>query len=188
MTAAAREGLRYVAGHRVIRAVAVGFFLVRLSAADDIALPFLARPVGAGEAGIGPYLLEILGGGALLVAGGAMMVAAGGMEVVGVGLDATGVGAVVGVPLNVGGGAVFAGRFVVATGGAAFFGHGVGGLIAHMAKGGKQRKRDSGLEGLSDEEVLRRARDPSLPEAERRRYQREEKARGQRNKRKRRGK
>lgn len=54
------------------------------------------------------------------------------------------------------------------------------------AKGGKQNKRDSGLSGLSDDEISRRARDPNLSGEERRRYQTEEKARGIRNKQKRR--
>lgn len=44
---------------------------------------------------------------------------------------------------------------------------------------------DFGLKGFSDEEVSRRARDKSLTGEERRRYQREEKLRGQRNKQKR---
>ncbi len=44
---------------------------------------------------------------------------------------------------------------------------------------------DSGLRDVSDEEVSRRARDKSLSGEERRRYQREEKLRGQRNKQKR---
>ena len=44
---------------------------------------------------------------------------------------------------------------------------------------------DSGLRDVSDEEVSRRARDKSLSSEERRRYQREEKLRGQRNKQKR---
>jgi hypothetical protein len=53
------------------------------------------------------------------------------------------------------------------------------------AKGGKQNLRDTGLAGLSDDEISRLARDPSLPPQERRRYQREEKVRKMRNKRKR---
>jgi len=49
-----------------------------------------------------------------------------------------------------------------------------------------RRQRESEFQNLSDEEVARRARDKSLPAAERRRYQREEKFRGLRSKRKRR--
>ncbi len=54
-----------------------------------------------------------------------------------------------------------------------------------LAKGGKQNVRDSGLRDVSDDEISRRARDPSLSPEERRRYQKEEKARGLRNKQKR---
>jgi hypothetical protein len=53
------------------------------------------------------------------------------------------------------------------------------------AQKGKQNVRDTGLAGLSDDEVSRRARDRSLPPEDRRRYQKEEKARKQRNKQKR---
>jgi RHS repeat-associated protein len=48
-------------------------------------------------------------------------------------------------------------------------------------KKGKENVRDSGLERVTDEEVSRRARDRSLSGEERRRYQKEEKARGLRN-------
>jgi RHS repeat-associated protein len=54
-----------------------------------------------------------------------------------------------------------------------------------MGKGGKQNVRDTGLAGIPDAEISRRARDRSLPPEERRRYQKEEKARKQRNKNKR---
>jgi MFS family permease len=49
----ARAGVRYLAGNGIARAVAVGFFILGLSAADDVALPFLARELGAGDVGIG---------------------------------------------------------------------------------------------------------------------------------------
>jgi hypothetical protein len=49
-----------------------------------------------------------------------------------------------------------------------------------------RRQRESEFQNLSDEEVSRRARDRSLPRTERRRYQREEKFRGLRDRRKRR--
>jgi len=55
-----------------------------------------------------------------------------------------------------------------------------------MASSGNER--DTGLRDLSDEEVSRRARDRSLSGEERRRYQKEEKARGLRNKQKRQNK
>lgn len=47
-----------------------------------------------------------------------------------------------------------------------------------------KRQRESEFQSLTDEEVRRRARDKSLPRQERRRYQREEKLRGLRNKQK----
>jgi RHS repeat-associated protein len=53
------------------------------------------------------------------------------------------------------------------------------------SKGGNQNVGDTGLIGVSDEEVASRARDRSLSGEERRRYQKEEKARQQRNKQKR---
>ena len=50
---------------------------------------------------------------------------------------------------------------------------------------GKQNIRDSGLIDVSDEEVVQRAHDNSLSSSERERYKREEKARGLRNRQKR---
>jgi MFS family permease len=44
----ARAGLRFLVHHRIAGALAVAF-----TAADDVALPFLARELGAGDAGIG---------------------------------------------------------------------------------------------------------------------------------------
>lgn len=64
----------------------------------------------------------------------------------------------------------------------------VGGNIEdfiNYSKGGKQNARDSGLESIPTDEINRRARDKSLPPNERGRYIREEKARRERNKRKR---
>jgi len=55
-----------------------------------------------------------------------------------------------------------------------------------LAKGGRQNQSDSGLANLSDEEISQRARDKSLSGEERRRCQKEEKARGERNRNKRR--
>ena len=54
-----------------------------------------------------------------------------------------------------------------------------------LAKGGKQNLRDSGMSGLSDQEVSKRARDPNISKEERRKAQKEEKARKTRNKNKR---
>ena len=55
-------------------------------------------------------------------------------------------------------------------------------MICEMGR----KQRESEFQNLSDEEVGRRARDKRLPSAERRRYQREEKFRGLRSRRKRR--
>jgi len=66
----------------------------------------------------------------------------------------------------------------------------IGGSIEDLliySKGGRQNQGDSGLEGLPDSEIQRRARDATLTPSERRRYQKEEKARGLRNVRKRGG-
>ena len=49
----------------------------------------------------------------------------------------------------------------------------------------RHTQRDSGLVGIPDEEISRRARDKSLPGKERKRYEKEEKIRKQRNKQKR---
>ena len=50
---AAVEGVRTTAALPVARAAALGFLLLGLTAADDVALPFLAEDLGAGPAGIG---------------------------------------------------------------------------------------------------------------------------------------
>jgi MFS family permease len=49
----ARDGLAYIAMHPMARAFAISFFLLGFGAADDVALPFLARQLGAGDVGIG---------------------------------------------------------------------------------------------------------------------------------------
>lgn len=54
-----------------------------------------------------------------------------------------------------------------------------------MSKNRQSPGRDTGLRGLSDDEVSKLARDKNLSGAERNRYKREEKVRGQRNKQKR---
>lgn len=59
--------------------------------------------------------------------------------------------------------------------------------MSRKGRGGKQRQRDSGLAKEKDADISRKARDKSLPTRERRRYQKEEKARGLRNKEKRKG-
>ena len=55
-------GLRYTLRHPVARALLVGFFLAGLAAADDVALPFLARGFGAGARGIGALYAAVGGG------------------------------------------------------------------------------------------------------------------------------
>ena len=74
----------------------------------------------------------------------------------------------------------------------AILGAGIGGVIGSSigdfitySKGGRQNHKDSGLEGLPDSEIQRRAHDDTLAPGDRRRYQKEEKARGIRNVRKR---
>ena len=49
----ARAGMRYLAGHRIAGGLAFAFFLIGFTAADDVALPFLARELGSGDFGIG---------------------------------------------------------------------------------------------------------------------------------------
>lgn len=68
---ASLAGLRYTVGHPVARALALGFLLAGLTAADDVALPFLARTLGAGERGIGVLYAGV---GAGLLAGYALLV------------------------------------------------------------------------------------------------------------------
>ncbi len=62
----ARAGLRYTFHTSAVRALAAGFFLAGLSAGDDVALPFLARDLGAGERAIGALYAAV---GAGLIAG-----------------------------------------------------------------------------------------------------------------------
>ena len=49
--------------------------------------------------------------------------------------------------------------------------------LTGKAKGGKENIRDTGLIGLSDDEIQRLARDKTIPKAERERYKKEEKFR-----------
>lgn len=49
------------------------------------------------------------------------------------------------------------------------------------SKGGKQNVRDTGLIGVSDEEIIRRLKDPSTPGIEKKRLQKEQKGRKTRN-------
>ena len=58
----AREGLRYLADHRIAGGLALAFFLIGLTAADDVALPFLAREFGAGDFGIGVLYAAVAAG------------------------------------------------------------------------------------------------------------------------------
>lgn len=56
---------------------------------------------------------------------------------------------------------------------------------ARSGSNGREHMRDTGLAHLPDKEIQNRAKDKSLPKAERRRYQTEEKARKLRNREKR---
>jgi MFS family permease len=62
----ARAGFAYTRRAPAVRALAAGFFLAGLSAGDDVALPFLARHLGAGERAIGALYAAV---GAGLIAG-----------------------------------------------------------------------------------------------------------------------
>jgi len=77
-----------------------------------------------------------------------------------------------------------AGQLVIYTG-LLLFGVIVVESIIFMSKGGKQRIRDSGLEGYSDDEISRRLKDPRTPKSEKEKLKKEQKARGTRNKQKR---
>jgi RHS repeat-associated protein len=70
--------------------------------------------------------------------------------------------------------------------GGAAFGFAIGKALDNVvfSKGGKQNIRDTGLIGVSDEELKQRIKDPATTGKEKRRLQKEEKARGDRNKRK----
>lgn len=57
-------------------------------------------------------------------------------------------------------------------------------LIMQMAKGGKQNVRDTGLVGVTDDEIKSRLKDPNTPSDQRKRLEKEQKGRGERNKRK----
>ena len=59
--------------------------------------------------------------------------------------------------------------------------------ITYRGKGHQGNIKDSGLTGVSDEEIQDRLRDPNIPGVEKKRLQREQKARENRNKRKRQG-
>ena len=67
-------GLRYTLGQPLLLSVTVGFFLIGLSAGDDVALPFLAGDLGAGERGVGALYAAVgvglIAGYALLAHGG----------------------------------------------------------------------------------------------------------------------
>ncbi len=100
----ARAGLRYLAGNPVARAVAIGFLILGLTGADDVALPFLARELGSGDVGIGvlyaAVAVGLVAGFSLLARGRFPMTPAagfiGGCVVVGIGETLTGVaGAIV---------------------------------------------------------------------------------------------
>ncbi|HEX2046919.1 MAG TPA: MFS transporter [Acidimicrobiales bacterium] len=65
LLADARAGLAYALRNPVARPLTMGFFLVGLGAGDDVALPFLARDLDAGERGIG-VLYAAVGAGLVL--------------------------------------------------------------------------------------------------------------------------
>jgi MFS family permease len=95
----ARAGLRYLAQNRVARAVTIGFLILGLTGADDVALPFLARELGSGDVGIGvlyaAVAVGLVAGFALLARGRFPMTPAagfvGGCVIVGVGETLTGI-------------------------------------------------------------------------------------------------
>jgi hypothetical protein len=72
-------------------ALAAGFFLAGLSAGDDVALPFLARDLGAGERGIGALYAAV---GAGLIAGYVLLARRRRVVPAGAGLSANAYGAV----------------------------------------------------------------------------------------------
>jgi hypothetical protein len=96
----------------------------------------------------GSSLLEVAGGALIIIAGAELLVLAAGMEVVGVAADATGVGAVVGVPLNVGGLAVGGAGIVLILGGGALLMEGASDL-------GDDINESSGDGGASAEDQAR---------------------------------
>ena len=61
----ATAGVRYILRAPAIRGLTIGFFLVGLSAGDDVALPFLAPVLGAGVRGTGA-LFAAVGAGLIL--------------------------------------------------------------------------------------------------------------------------
>jgi MFS family permease len=61
----ALAGLRYTLGQPLVRNLTIAFFLIGLTAGDDVALPFLAGDLGAGERGVGA-LYAAVGAGLIL--------------------------------------------------------------------------------------------------------------------------
>ena len=61
----ALAGLRYILGQPLVRNLTIAFFLIGLTAGDDVALPFLAGDLGAGERGVGA-LYAAVGAGLIL--------------------------------------------------------------------------------------------------------------------------
>jgi hypothetical protein len=55
----------------------------------------------------------------------------------------------------------------------------------YYSKGGKQNIKDSGLTGMTDQQIKDKLKDPHTSKAEKQRLQKEQKARGSRNKQKR---
>jgi MFS family permease len=58
----ARAGLGYIARDRIVRAATIGFLVMGLGAANDVALPFLVRDVGAGDVGVGVVYAAVAAG------------------------------------------------------------------------------------------------------------------------------
>jgi MFS family permease len=80
----ALAGLRYAMSQPLVRNLTIGFFLIGLTAGDDVALPFLAGELGAGERGTGT-LYAAVGAGLIL---GYLVLARGGRRLAGLVLGA----------------------------------------------------------------------------------------------------
>lgn len=104
---------------------------------------------------------------------------AGGTEAI---VTSPGVVTVVGTAAPLVGAAVVVGGVVTAAHGILVGANTLGNIFS---KGGKLNKKDSGLADKTDEQIREGAKDKSLDSAERKKYQTEEKARGDRNKQKR---
>jgi MFS family permease len=101
-------GLRHVASHPVARAAAIAFFLIGLSGADDVALPFLVRDLGGGDVGIGAIYAAsaagmVVGYALLLRVTGTFPPARGfvvGAAIAGIGNGLTGIASAIGIAIG----------------------------------------------------------------------------------------